>query len=116
VLSPQLRQRFTRITVIGIDLQRAFQLLARLRWLIDFFVSEAEMVVPARAQLSIFYNEGKEQYQVEQMLAPDEQMELDFGKLIHDQVPDNAGHRLPPDLTSGAYRVRDLTDIAVGNL
>jgi hypothetical protein len=24
--------------------------------------------------------------------------------------------RLPPDLTSGAYRVRDLTDIAVGNL
>jgi len=43
-------------------------------------------------------------------------MELDFGRLIHDQVPDNAGHRLPPDLASGAYRVRDLTDIAVGNL
>ncbi len=46
-----------------------------------------------RAQLSIFYNEGKGQYQVEQMLAPDEQMGLDFGKLIHDQVPDKDGRR-----------------------
>jgi hypothetical protein len=40
-----------------------------------------------RAQLTILYNQGRDQYQVERLLAPDEQMALDFGKLIRDQVP-----------------------------
>jgi hypothetical protein len=71
---------------------------------------------PARAQLTILYNQGSGQYQVEQMLAPDEQMWLDFGNLIHDQVPDKDGHILPPDLASGTYRIRDLSDRAAGGL
>ena len=71
---------------------------------------------PARAQLTILYNQGSGQYQIEQMLAPDEQMWLDFGKLIHDQVPDKDGHTLPPDLASGTYRIRDLSDSAAGGL
>ena len=50
------------------------------------------------------------------MLAPDEQMWLDFGKLIHDQVPDKDGRTLPPDLASGTYRIRDLSDGAAGGL
>jgi hypothetical protein len=69
-----------------------------------------------RAELTILYNQGREQYQLEQKLAPEEQMLVDFGKLIHDRIPDKSGRVLPPDLTSGAYRVRDLTDEAVGNL
>ncbi len=69
-----------------------------------------------RAELTILYNQGREQYQMEQKLAPEEQMLVDFGKLIHDRIPDKSGHVLPPDVTSGAYRVRDLTDQAVGNL
>ncbi len=52
---------------------------------------------PERAQLTILYNQGKDEYQIEQMLAPDEQMELDFGKLIRDQVPDKNGHTMPPE-------------------
>jgi hypothetical protein len=71
---------------------------------------------PARAQLTILYNQGSGQYQIEKMLAPDEQMWLDFGKLIHDQVPDKDGHTLPPDLASGTYRIRDLSDRAAGGL
>ena len=55
---------------------------------------------PAKAQLTILYNQGSEQYQVEQMLAPDEHMLVDFGKLIRNQIPDKKGHVLPPDLTS----------------
>jgi hypothetical protein len=47
---------------------------------------------PARAQLTILYNQGSGQYQLEQALAPDEQIGLDFSKLIHDQVPDKNGH------------------------
>ena len=69
-----------------------------------------------RAELTILYNQGREQYQMEQKLAPEEQMLVDFGKLIHERIPDKSGRVLPPDLTSGAYRVRDLTDEAVGNL
>ena len=71
---------------------------------------------PVRAELTIFYNHGSEQYQMEQTLAPDEQMLVDFGRLIRDRVPDKAGHLLPADLTSGAYRVRDLTNKTVGSL
>jgi hypothetical protein len=69
-----------------------------------------------QAELTILYNHGSSQYKVEQTLAPDEQMLVDLGKLIRNQVPDKDGHTLPPDLTSGAYRLRDLTDTAVGNL
>ncbi len=70
----------------------------------------------AQAQLTILYNQGTGQYQIEQTLAPDEQMALDFGKLIHDQVPDKNGHTLPPGLTWGAYRILDLNDAPTGSL
>ena len=71
---------------------------------------------PELAQLTILYNQGKGQYVIEKTLAPDEQMLLDFGKLIHDQVPDKSGQFLLPDLTTGAYRILDLTDHAAGGL
>ena len=69
---------------------------------------------PERAQLTILYNQGTGKYQVEQTLAPDEQMAFDFGKLIRDQVPDKNGHTLPPDLTYGAYRILDLPALTAG--
>ena len=71
---------------------------------------------PAKAELTILYNQGSGQYQVEQMLAPDEQMLVDFGKLIRNQILDKNGHVLPPDLTSGAYRIRDLEHNPLGAL
>jgi hypothetical protein len=43
-------------------------------------------------------------------------MLVDFGKLIHDQIPDKSGHTLPTNLASGAYRIRDLTDAAAGTV
>jgi hypothetical protein len=71
---------------------------------------------PARAELTILYNHGSDQYQIEQTLAPDEQMLVDFGKLIREQTPDKQGRVLPADLTSGAYRVRDLADPVAGGV
>jgi len=71
---------------------------------------------PALAQITILYNQGTAQYQLEQPLAPDEQMVLDFAKLIHDQVPDKNGNTLPHDLTWGTYRILDLADEAAGSL
>jgi hypothetical protein len=69
-----------------------------------------------RAQLTILYNQGRERYQLEQTLAPDEQMWLDFGKLIRERVADKDGRTLPPDISSGTYSVRELTDTYGGNL
>jgi hypothetical protein len=71
---------------------------------------------PARAELTLLYNRGNEQYQIVQPLAPGEQTLVDFGKLIRGQIPDKDGHVLPPDLTFGAYRLRDLADPAAGGL
>jgi len=71
---------------------------------------------PIQAQVTLFYNNGLSKYQVEQTLAPDEQLWLDFGKLIRNQVPDKNGKVLPANLTSGSYQFRDLTDSAVGNI
>jgi hypothetical protein len=59
---------------------------------------------------------GRQHYDLEQELKPNEQMWIDVGKLIRDRVPDKSGALLPPGLTMGAYTFRDLTDPTVGNL
>jgi hypothetical protein len=58
-------------------------------------------IEPARAQLTFFYHGGQDKYQVEQTLAPEEQMWLDLGQLIRDQVPGKDGKTIPPEVTSG---------------
>ncbi|HKI26418.1 MAG TPA: IPT/TIG domain-containing protein [Candidatus Sulfotelmatobacter sp.] len=71
---------------------------------------------PVHAELTILYNHGTERYRLEKELAPDETMLHDFGKLIRDQIADSDGHTLPPDLTMGAYRIKDLSDPGRGSL
>ena len=71
---------------------------------------------PVHAELTILYNHGTEHYRLKQSLAPDEQMLLDFGKLIRDQIADSDGHTLPPDLMMGTYRIKDLSDPGRGSL
>jgi hypothetical protein len=71
---------------------------------------------PLQAEFTILYNQGAQEYRIEQTLAPDEQMLVDLGELIHDQIPDKSGHTLPTNLASGAYRIRDLTDAAAGTV
>jgi hypothetical protein len=71
---------------------------------------------PIQTAFTIYYNQGTKKYELEQTLQPDEQMWIDVGKLIREQVPDNRGNTLPPDLSSGTYEFRDLTDRAIGSL
>ena len=71
---------------------------------------------PTRAAFTIFYNQGTQRYALEQTLQPDEQMWIDLGKLIREQVPDKNGKPLPSDLTMGSYEFRDLTHTGVGTL
>jgi len=41
-----------------------------------------------KARFTIFYNQGSQKYELEQVLQPDEQMWIDVGKLIREHVPD----------------------------
>ncbi len=71
---------------------------------------------PTKAAFTIFYNQGKEKYELEQNLQPNEQMWVDIGKLVREQLPDKNGKLLPADLTLGTYEIRDLTDTGIGTL
>lgn len=71
---------------------------------------------PTKAAFTIFYNQGKDKYELEQTLQPDEQMWIDVGRLIRERVPDKNGKALPVDLASGSYEFRDLNDPGVGSL
>jgi hypothetical protein len=71
---------------------------------------------PTQAAFTLFYNQGTQRYDLEQTLQPDEQMWIDVGKLIREQVPDKNAKTLPTDLTSGSYQFRDLTNTGIGSL
>jgi len=71
---------------------------------------------PTQSAFTIFYNQGTQRYDLEQTLQPDEQMWIDVGQLIREQVPDKNGKLLPPDLAYGSYEFRDLTNTGVGAL
>jgi hypothetical protein len=71
---------------------------------------------PIQSAFTIFYNQGQQKYELEQKLEPDQQVWIDIGKLVRNQVPDKTGKTLPLDLATGSYEFRDLTNRAVGNL
>jgi hypothetical protein len=71
---------------------------------------------PTTAEVTLFYNGGKSKYRMEKMLASGQQLWLDLGHLIHDQVADSDGNTLPPDTMSGSYELRDLDHAYVGEL
>ena len=71
---------------------------------------------PIKASFAIYYEQGSKKYEVEQTLQPDDQMWIDIGEIIQQQIPDKSGNVLPLDLTSGSYQFNDLTDHAIGSL
>jgi hypothetical protein len=68
------------------------------------------------AQVALFYNGGKSQYRIEKLLIPGQQLLLDVGQLIRNQIPDSDGNVIPPETMSGSYELRDLDHPAVGLL
>jgi hypothetical protein len=68
------------------------------------------------AQVTLFYNGGKDKYRLEKMLSPAQQLWLDVGELIRDQVLDSDGQTLPPDAMNGSYEISDLDHATVGHL
>ena len=72
--------------------------------------------VPTRAALTLFYNNGKDSYTVEQLLQPGEQIWADVGNIIHNQAPDKNGNAIPADVMMGSYELRDLDHPTAGLL
>jgi hypothetical protein len=70
----------------------------------------------ARAKLTLLYNHGQDRYEIEQLLASEEQMWIDVGQLARTQTPDKKGHVLPPGDASGAYRLEEVRNTGIGNL
>jgi hypothetical protein len=64
----------------------------------------------SKAQITFYYNSGQGKYQVEHTLAHDEQVWVDIGKLIRNQVPDVNGTTIPLTVMSGSYELESLTD------
>jgi len=71
---------------------------------------------PTASQTLLYYNEGRSQYKIERVLAPGQQLWLNVGDLIHNQIPDSGGHTIPVDTTMGSYELRDLDHPLVGEL
>ena len=69
-----------------------------------------------KAGFTLFYNQGAKRYDLEQTLAPNEQMWVDIGSLIKTGIPDLHGNTLPANLTVGSYQFRDLTNTVIGQL
>jgi hypothetical protein len=68
------------------------------------------------AEVKLFYNGGKSEYRTQAMLSPGQQLWLDVGHLVRDQVPDSDGHTLPVSTMTGSYELRDLDHQLVGQL
>ncbi len=71
---------------------------------------------PTAAEVTLFYNGGKSKYRIEKILSPGQQLWIDLGHVVHDQVPDSDGNPLPLDTMSGSYELRDLDHATVGQL
>jgi hypothetical protein len=71
---------------------------------------------PTRAQVTLFYNRGQSRYRVEKLLSPGQQLWLNLGELLRNQVPDSDGKTIPPDTMFGSYELRDLDHTVLGLL
>lgn len=68
------------------------------------------------ALLTLHFDDGRKNYEVQQTIQPGEQMWLNFADLIHHSVPDRKGNVLPADVTAGTYDLEDLNPGLGGNL
>jgi hypothetical protein len=73
-------------------------------------------IQPVQARFTLYYNRGTERYDIEQAVQPDDEMWVDVGQLIRNQVPDRNGNRLPSDLTDGSYEISDLSHRGAGTM
>lgn len=67
------------------------------------------------ALLTLHYDKGEKKYELQQTIAPDDQMWINLSQLIRNRVADRNGNTLPVDVKTVTYELRDLSP-GVGNL
>ncbi|HJT70879.1 MAG TPA: hypothetical protein VJ731_11815 [Terriglobales bacterium] len=70
----------------------------------------------AVVQVRLLYGQKSAYELPDRTLRPGEQMWIEVGSLIRNQVPDKNGHVLPLDTMEGSYEIRNLTDHQIGYL
>ena len=68
------------------------------------------------ARLTLHFEDGRKNYEIQQTIPPGEQMWLNFADLIHHSLPDRKGNLLPAEVTAGTYDLGDLNPGLGGNL
>jgi hypothetical protein len=66
--------------------------------------------------LTLFYGNPVQKYEIVRQLGPHERMSVDFSELIRMHLPDSNGKILPDDLSWGSYRVRETNRKGFGAL
>lgn len=61
------------------------------------------------ALLTLHYGHGRKKYELQQTIAPGDQMWVNLAQLIRNRVADRKGNILPLDVNSVTYDLRDLT-------
>lgn len=69
-----------------------------------------------KAQLTLLYEHGQKRYRLEPTIPADDQVFVDVGQLIREQVPDIYGTILPATLDSGAYQLMDISSPPTASL
>ena len=67
------------------------------------------------ALLTLHYDNGEKNYELQQTIAPGDQMWINLTQPIRNRVADRNGNSLPVDLKTGTYELRDLSP-GVGHL
>jgi len=64
---------------------------------------------PADALLTLYYDGGAQKYELQQTIAPGDQMWVNLAQIVQKRLPDRNGNTLPVDVGSVTYSLRDLT-------
>jgi hypothetical protein len=65
----------------------------------------------------LFNADGSSKYDFpDRELKPGEQIWVDVGKIIHDQVPDKNGKTLPANTVTGSYHIEDVAHPPIGHI
>jgi hypothetical protein len=64
---------------------------------------------PVTAGITLFYDQGTKQYNMEKQIDPDSQVWVNFADLIQNRIPDRDGNVFPEDTKSGTYSIQVIS-------
>lgn len=64
---------------------------------------------PTDALLTLHYDNGQKKYEMQQPIAPGDQMWINLAQLVRNRVADRHGNTLPADVSSVTYETQDST-------